>query len=241
MRSINKKTQCDSSVAIGLTGLVLTRNESEVSRDLATVFEAMRIVDAGNEDLGRPRSNAWNGSKSDNPRISLADSLELLDNDIHMHRESIHLSQFDVKFAFPEFVGFTLGERLTKGVDSFASGVPSFIASIDHDAMIDVPGTNDAFHLVDPTIERLAVLNQRTELTMGLGGHVNRFEFVYGSHSSKFQGVILVGFAFDVGPLPGVFIGRTDECLEAVAYGKIIDPAGRPAGFHDDEVEFVLF
>ena len=41
--------------------------------------------------------------------------------------------------------------------------------------------------------------------------------------------------------MSGVFVGRTDECLEAVAYGKIIDPTGRPAGFHDDEVDFVLF
>ena len=26
-----------------------------------------------------------------------------------------------------------------------------------------------------------------------------------------------------------------------MAHGKIIDPAGRSAGFHDDKVEFVLF
>ena len=26
-----------------------------------------------------------------------------------------------------------------------------------------------------------------------------------------------------------------------MAHGKIIDPAGRPASFHDDEVDFVLF
>ena len=25
------------------------------------------------------------------------------------------------------------------------------------------------------------------------------------------------------------------------AHGKVVDPTGRPAGFHDDEVEFVLF
>ena len=40
--------------------------------------------------------------------------------------------------------------------------------------------------------------------------------------------------------MSGVFVGRTDECREVVALGQIVDPAGRSAGFHDDEVDFVL-
>ncbi len=61
------------------------------------------------------------------------------------------------------------------------------------------------------------------------------------SHPSQLESIILVGLAFDVGPFPGIFVGRTDERLETVAHGQIVDPARRTAGFHDDEVDFVLF
>lgn len=76
---------------------------------------------------------------------------------------------------------------------------------------------------------------------MLLRWHVNGFQFVHGSHPSQLECVILVGLAFDVGPLPSIFVCRTDECGEVVALGQIVDPAGRSAGLHDDEVDFVLF
>jgi len=63
----------DAAIAIRFTRLVLSRYESKVDGDLAAIFEAMRIVDAGNEDLGCPRANAWNGSETDDPRVILAD------------------------------------------------------------------------------------------------------------------------------------------------------------------------
>lgn len=70
---------------------------------------------------------------------------------------------------------------------------------------------------------------------------MNGFEFIHGSHASKFQRIVFVGLSFDVGPFPGVFVGGADECFEAKALSQIVDPAGRTAGLHDDQVDFVFF
>ena len=45
--------------------------------------------------------------------------------------------------------------------------------------------------------------------------------------------------AFDVRPLPSLFVGGADESLESQATCQIVDPAGRPAGLHDDKVDLV--
>jgi hypothetical protein len=37
-------------------------------------------------------------------------------------------------------------------------------ARVDRDAKIDEPGANGAFHLVDATIERFAILDERSKL-----------------------------------------------------------------------------
>ena len=52
--------------------------------------------------------------------------------------------------------------------------------------------------------------------------------------------VVLVCLAFDVRPLPGIFVGRADECFEPQADCQVVDPARRTTGFHDDEVNFVF-
>ena len=66
------------------------------------------------------------------------------------------------------------------------------------------------------------------------------FEFFHGGHACEFEGVIFVGLAFDVRPFPGIFIGGTDKCLESEANSEIVDPTGRPTGFHDDQIDFVF-
>jgi len=66
---------------------------------------------------------------------------------------------------------------------------------------------------------------------------VDGFEFIDGSHACQFQGVIAVGLAFDVASLPGIFVGRADERLEPQADGQVVDPSGRPAGLHDNQVD----
>ena len=55
-----------------------------------------------------------------------------------------------------------------------------------------------ALHFVDAMIERLAVLHQRSEFAMRFGGHVNRFEFIHRCHTRELEGIVFVGFAFDV-------------------------------------------
>ena len=74
--------------------------------------------------------------------------------------QSIHLRQFKIQFASPELMRLALRERFTKRVDAFSSGMPCFVARIDRDTMIDEPGPNGAFHLIDATIERFSILDQ---------------------------------------------------------------------------------
>ncbi len=40
---------------------------------------------------------------------------------------------------------------------------------------------------------------------------------------------------------PGVFVGGADECFVAKVHGEVVDPSGRAARFHDDEIAFVFF
>ncbi len=106
--------------------------------------------------------------------------------------------------------------------------------------MIDEPSSDGALHLVDTTIERLSILDQRSELAMSFRRHVNGFKLIHRSHASKLESVILVGLAFDIGPRPGIFIGGTNQRLEAMALGEVIDPTGWPASFHDNKIELML-
>jgi hypothetical protein len=98
-----------------------------------------------------------------------------------------------------------------------------------------------AFHLVDAVVEYLAVLDQRTELAVFLRRHVDGLEFVDRRHAGQFQCVVPVGLSLDIGPLPGVFIGGADKRLESEADGQIVDPSGRPAGFHDHQIDGLAF
>jgi hypothetical protein len=107
-------------------------------------------------------------------------------------------------------------------------------------AVVDKPSTNGALHLVDAMIERLVVLHQRSELTMCFGGHVNRFEFIHGGHTGEREGIVFIGLTFDVTPLPSIFVGGADKGFEPVADRQVIDPTGRPACVHDDDVDFVF-
>lgn len=62
----------------------------------------------------------------------------------------------------------------------------------------------------------------------------------HGSHTSQLQSIVLIGLELDIGPLPGVFVGRADKRLKVVALGQIVDPAGRSTGLHDDDVDFMF-
>ena len=79
----------DASVAVGFTGLVLARNESEVGGDLASVFEPVWIVETGNEDLGGPRSDTRNGPQAFNAFVLLTNCFEPLDDRMELFGKGI--------------------------------------------------------------------------------------------------------------------------------------------------------
>ena len=54
---------------------------------------------------------------------------------------------------------------------------------------------------------------------------MNGFEFIHRSHASELEGIVFVGFAFDVTPLPSVLVGGADESFQAVAAVQVVDPA----------------
>ncbi len=91
----------DASVAIGFARLVLPRNETEVGRDLASIFKAMRIVDASDQDLGGAWPDSGNRLQPNDSRVSLADRFESLDDDAHLQDQRIENRQFDVELALP--------------------------------------------------------------------------------------------------------------------------------------------
>ena len=118
--------------------------------------------------------------------------------------------------------------------------MPSFLAGVDSDAVIDEPSANGAFHFGDSGVEGLSVFDEGSKLAVRFGRHMYGLEFAHGSHAGEFEGVVLVCFSFDVGPLPSVFVGGADEGLLSEADSKVVDPAGGAASFHDDEVAFGL-
>jgi hypothetical protein len=118
--------------------------------------------------------------------------------------------------------------------------VPGFVAFVDRDAVIDEPSANGVFHLVDAIVERLAILDQRAKLAMSFRGHVNGLQLVHGSHASQLERIVFVGLAFDVAPLPGIFVGGTNKCLQAMADGQVIDPARGAASLHDDQIDLAF-
>lgn len=138
---------------------------------------------------------------------------------------------------FPEFIGATLINRLAVGVDELATRVPSLLASIDRDAMVDEPRSNRVLHAIDAAVERLTILDQRTELTLSFRRHVDRLEFIHGGHASQLESVVFVRLAFDVRPLPSVFVGRADEGFVSLAASQIVDPARRSTSFHDNQID----
>jgi hypothetical protein len=56
---------------------------------------------------------------------------------------------------------------------------------------------------------------------------VNGFELIHRSHARELEGIVFVGFAFDVTPLASVFVGGADESFQAVAAARSsIQPEG---------------
>lgn len=81
----------DAAIAICLAGLILARDQAEVSGDLSTVFETMRIVDTGNEDLCCARSDTGYGSNAFDAMVIFADGFQLLHDELKLRAERIEL------------------------------------------------------------------------------------------------------------------------------------------------------
>ncbi len=65
-------------------------------------------------------------------------------------------------------------------------------------------------------------------------------ELPHHRQTGKFQGVVFLGLAFDIGPAPGFFVGTADQRGELELLAQIGDPAAGAAGFHDDQVDRVV-
>ena len=174
----------DAAVAIGFAGLILPRHQTEVRRDLASILKAMRIVDAGDEDLSGARSDAGDRRSVATMRASflpIASSF-LTTTSICSESESRMVSSMSSS-PFQSSFGAAVVEWLAKRVDAFAPGVPRFVTGVDRDAVIDEPSADGVFGLVDASVERLAILDQRAELAMLLRRHVDWLEFPHGGHA----------------------------------------------------------
>ena len=93
------------------------------------------------------------------------------------------------------------------------------------------------FHFGDSIIEGFAVLDERTELAVCLGGHVNGFELAHGSHAGEFEGVVLVGFSFDVAAqqrLTRSWWELAPTRLEIVVSQLVLDECGSGDPIADD-------
>ncbi len=54
--------------------------------------------------------------------------------------------------------------------------MPSYLTGIDGDSVINEPSSDDAFHFADSAIECLSVFDERSELAVFFGGHMDGFE-----------------------------------------------------------------
>jgi len=56
---------------------------------------------------------------------------------------------------------------------------------------------------------------------------VNGYVFIHRNHARELEGIVFVGFGFDVTPLASVFVGGADESFQAVAAARSsIQPEG---------------
>ncbi len=71
---------------------------------------------------------------------------------------------------------------------------------------------------------------------------MNRFELIHRSHARELEGIVFVGFAFDVTPLPSVFVGGADESFQAVAdmARSLIQPEGPHASMTTRSISWFL-
>ena len=84
--------------------------------------------------------------------------------------------------------------------------------------------------------ECLAVLDQSALFADLRLGNMNAFQVTHHGHAGQPQGVVFIGLAFDVLPLPGFFVGAADERLDLQFTANIIDPAAGSTGFHHHEL-----
>ena len=85
--------------------------------------------------------------------VELSDGFELFDNRIELFTERVELREFNVQLTAPQFTLGAFGERLAKRVDFLTSSVPSFVAAVDGDAVVDEPSSDRALDFVDALVE----------------------------------------------------------------------------------------
>ena len=237
----SRSSFADSSVSIDLPRLVLFGNQAQVRRNLTATFESMRIIDRRDQGFGCLATDTRDLEQPLDMRIRFGQLFQSRFDDFEFRSQVIQLSQFQIKLAFPEFVNFTLLERLTVAVDQLASQAPGTFARVDLEAPVGEQRADGVLDPVDPLVERFAILDQRALFADFGFGDVDTFEVTHHGHPGQPKRVVLVGFAFDVLPLPGFFVGAADQSLESQFVAGIADPAARSTGFHHDQIELALF
>ncbi len=87
------------AVAIGLSRLILFRNQAQVAGQLANVLEAMRIVNGRDQCLGGFTADSGDRHQTLRMRTLVGDLLQFLFDRFQLFRQSIQLSQLRIQCA----------------------------------------------------------------------------------------------------------------------------------------------
>lgn len=142
------------------------------------------------------------------------DAVAIVESEFNMFEQGgdlIQLSQVLVQLATPQIFHGALQQWFAILFQELAAGKPGLPCTGDRDSAVGKQAADGVFELVLTTDKFLAVFDQPAVLTHFDGGNVCRFEFVAVCQSSQFDGVVFVGFTFDVSPTPGVLMSAAHQ------------------------------
>ncbi|KKK83074.1 hypothetical protein LCGC14_2797020, partial [marine sediment metagenome] len=100
---------------------------------------------------------------------------------------------------------------------------------------------NRVLDLVGMPNKFLAVLDERAVFSHGVTRYMDRGKLPHHRHSGQLERVVLVRLAFDVLPPPGFVVRAAEQRLEPQFQAEVVDPSARPAGFHHNQIDLVVF
>ncbi len=106
--------------------------------------------------------------------------------------------------------------------------------------MVDEPGTNRALHLVDSLVKRLAILDQRSELTMGFRWRMNALSSPMAAMRASLRASSLSVFRFTLDHRQASSLVEQTKVLSPETHCEIVDPSRGTASFHNDKFDLSL-